>query len=125
MFLLTWLVISIYAKTGGKNGRHNNVTDSSNIMAVSYLAVQIFEHQLGSQFRAIPNAQRLQVLRFDHLPPAAFLCALKHAPELTPFGLKISLDDWQLFKVIKENSAKVSQAIKMLTGRQKIPEDEE
>jgi hypothetical protein len=53
------------------------------------------------------------------------LYTLKHAPELTPFGLKISLDDWQLFKVIKENSAKVSQAIKMLTGRQKIPEDEE
>jgi len=131
MFLLTWLqfinklVISIYAKTGGKSGRHNNVSDSSNIMAVSYLAVQIFEHQLGTQFRAIPNAQRLQVLRFDHLPPSAFLCALKHAPELTPFGLKISLDDWQLFKVIKDNIEKVSQAIKVLAGRQKMAEDEE
>lgn len=101
MSLLTWLLFklvkSIYAKTGGKNGRHINVTDSSNIMAISYLVVQIFEHQLGTQFRAIPNAQRLQVLRFDHLPPSAFLCALKHAPELTPFGLKISLDNWQLF----------------------------
>ena len=49
------LVKSIYAKTGGKNGRQNNVTDSSNIMAISYLAVQIFEHQLGTQFRAIPK----------------------------------------------------------------------
>jgi hypothetical protein len=81
-------------------------------MAVSYLAVQIFEHQLGTQFRAIPNTQRLHVLRFDHLPPSAFLCTLKHAPELTPFGLKISLDDWQLFKAIKDNSGKVLQAIK-------------
>ena len=133
MFLLTWLqfinklVISIYAKTGGKSGRHNNVSDSSNIMAVSesYLAVQIFEHQLGTQFCAIPNAQRLQVLWFDHLLPSAFLCALKHAPELTPFGLKISLDDWQLFKVIKDNIEKVSQAIKVLAGRQKMAEDEE
>ena len=49
-FFLTshFLFISIYAKTGGKNRRHNDVTDSSNIMAVSYLAVQVFEYQLGS-----------------------------------------------------------------------------
>ena len=50
-------VCSLYAKTGGKNGRHNDVTDSSNIMAVSYLVVQVFEYQLGTQFRAQPHAQ--------------------------------------------------------------------
>ena len=55
IYLAIKLVKSIYAKTGGKNGRHNNVTDSSNIMVISYLAVQIFEYQLGTQFRAIPK----------------------------------------------------------------------
>ena len=88
--------------------------------------MQIFEHQLGSQFHTIPNAQQFQFLQFDHLPLSAFLCALKHAldSELTPFSLKISLDDWQLFKVIKENSENVSQAIKVPAGRWRMSEDE-
>ena len=101
-------------------------------MAVSYLAVEIFEHehQLDAQFRAIPNAQRLQVLGFDHLPPStsyilseSYICI--HALELTPFGLEKSLDDWKIFKEIKDNGEKVLRAIKMLSGRQKMPEDEE
>ena len=90
------------------------MTDSSNIMAVSYIAVQVFEYQLGTQFRALPHAQALPVLRFDHLPPSAFLCALKHAPEVTPFVLKISLEDWELFKIIKDKSVTVLKAMKAL-----------
>ena len=89
-------------------------------MAVSYLAVQVFEYQLGTQFRARPHAQPLPVLRFDHLPPSAFLCALKHAPEVTPFGLKISLEDWELFKVIRDNSRVVINAMKILAGKQRM-----
>jgi hypothetical protein len=36
-------------------------------MAISYIAAQVFEHQLGAQFRAMPHSQALPVLRFDHL----------------------------------------------------------
>ena len=95
-------------------------------MAVSYLAVQVFEYQLGTQFRACPHAQPLPVLRFDHLPPSAFLCALKHAPEVTPFGLKISLEDWELFKVItsRDNGKVVLKAMKTLAGKQKMSADD-
>jgi hypothetical protein len=118
-------VKSIYAKTGGKNGRHSDVTDSSNIMAISYIAAQVFEHQLGTQFRAMPHSQPLSVLRFDHLPQSAFLCALKHAPEVSPTGLKISSDDWKLFKEIKDNGKKVVQALKAFTGKKRLAEDEE
>ena len=63
---------SIYAKTGGKNGRHNNVTDSSNVIDVSYLAVQIFEHQLGTQFHAIPKCSLLNDLEFCGLESPTF-----------------------------------------------------
>ena len=93
-------------------------------MAVSYIAVQVFEYQLGTQFRALPHAQPLPVLRFDHLPPSAFLCVLKHAPEVTPFGLKVSLEDWELFKVIMDNSKVVLNAMKALAGKQKMSEDD-
>ena len=115
----------MYAKTGGKNGRHGDVTDSLNIMAVSNIPTQVFEHNLGSQFRAIPHAQPLPVLRFDHLPPSAFLCALKHAPEVTSTGLKISPEDWKLFKDLKDNSKTVLAALKALAGRKKPAEDDE
>ena len=94
-------------------------------MAVSYLSVQVFENQLGTQFRALPHAQPLPVLRFDHLPPSAFLCALKHTPEVTPFGLKISLEDWELFKVIMEKSKTVLSALKALARKKKVPASED
>ena len=44
---------------------------------------------------------------------------------MTPFGFRISLDDCQLFKVLKDNSEKDSQAIKVLARRQKLRDDEE
>jgi hypothetical protein len=77
----------------------------------------------ATQFCALPHAQPFPVLQFHHLPPSAFLCALKHYPELTPFGLKFSLEDWELFKVIKENSKTVLKAMKALAGKRKMPED--
>lgn len=94
-------------------------------MAVSHVAAQVFEHNLGTQFRAIPHAQPLPVLRFDHLPPSAFLCTLKHAPEVTPTGLKISPEDWKLFKDLKDKSKRVLEALKALAGRKKPAEDDE
>ena len=93
-------------------------------MAISYVAAKVFEHQIGSQFRAIPHAQAIPTLRFDHLPPSALLCILKHSPEITENGLKISADDWKLFKKIKDNSKTVLQALKAF--KQKVTaEDEE
>ena len=57
-----------------KSGGHD-VTDSSNIMASSHLAVQVLKYQLGTQFRPLLHAQPLPVLRFDHLPSSTFLCS--------------------------------------------------
>jgi hypothetical protein len=51
------------------------------------------------------------------------VCALKHAPEVTPFGLKISVEDWELFKVIMDNKM-VLKAMKTLAGKQKMREDD-
>ncbi|KAF8224221.1 hypothetical protein L208DRAFT_1075266, partial [Tricholoma matsutake] len=49
-------VTALYSKTGGKNGKHESVSDSSNICAVSNVAVQIFEYMYGRQFCSIPEA---------------------------------------------------------------------
>ena len=57
-----------------------------------------------------------------NLPPSssAFLCALKHAPEATPSGLRISLEDWELvFKVTMDKSKTVLNAMKALARKKK------
>ena len=50
-----WLVLSISSKSGGKNGTHCWVPEISSIAAISYAPVQIFEHFIGRQFRAVPQ----------------------------------------------------------------------
>ncbi|KAF8231174.1 hypothetical protein L208DRAFT_1067273, partial [Tricholoma matsutake] len=49
-------VIALYSKTGCKNGKHAAVTDASNISAISYIPVQVFEHMHGHQFQEHPDA---------------------------------------------------------------------
>ena len=63
--------------------------------------------------------------QWAHLPSSAFLRALKNAPEVTPFGLKFSSEDWELFKVIIDSSKTVLNAMKALAGKQKMPEDDD
>ena len=51
-------MITIYSKTGGRNGKHAAITDASNISAISYpgLGVQVFKHTYGCLFRDRPDA---------------------------------------------------------------------
>jgi len=44
---------------------------------------------------------------------------------VTPSGLKFSLEDWELFKVIMDSSKTVLNAMKALAGKQKMPEDDD
>ena len=60
--------------------------------------------------------------------PENSLCApsLKHASDVTPFRLKISLEDWEVFKfkIIRDNGKVVLKAMKTLTGKQKMSAEE-
>ncbi|KAF8880856.1 hypothetical protein BD779DRAFT_1612653 [Infundibulicybe gibba] len=108
-----------------QGGRHSWVSDSSNIMAISNIAVQLFEHHLGPRFRDVPHAQVFHVQRYDLLPPSTFLCSLLHTPESTQQGLKLSSDDWEFFKKVTENSRKVLEAVKTCNGRKSQAADDE
>ncbi|THU78024.1 hypothetical protein K435DRAFT_590950, partial [Dendrothele bispora CBS 962.96] len=48
-------VITMYTKGGGKNGKHAAVTSADNISALSYLAVQLFQHAHHGRFKSIPS----------------------------------------------------------------------
>jgi hypothetical protein len=109
-------VLAIYSKSAGKAGKHNWVSDSSNIMAVSNIPIQNFEHFLGVQFWAIHSGQVLHVQRFCLLPLSAFLCTLDSVPTTVESGLKVSQQDWSLFKILKDDSDNIVKAIKSLNG---------
>ena len=51
-------VLVLYSKSG-KNGKHSSVSESSNISAVSYMAVQNFEPMYARQFRSVPAGNLL------------------------------------------------------------------
>ena len=98
MFWLHAIVIAIYSKTGGKNGKHAGVTDASNISAVSYLAVQVFEHMHGRIFRDHPDATAtFQTKQFALLSSNAFLCLLSSMPKTIPMGLELDQKDAEQF----------------------------
>ena len=91
-------MIAIYSKTGGKNGKHAGVTDASNISAVSYLAVQVFEHMHGRIFRDHPDATAtFQTKQFALLSSNAFLCLLSSTPKTIPMGLELDQKDAEKF----------------------------
>jgi hypothetical protein len=68
-------------------------------------------------FRAIHSGQVLHVQRFCLLPSSAFLCTLDSVPTTVESGLKVSQQDWSLFKILKDGSDNIVKAIKSLNGR--------
>ena len=121
ILLVCLLVLAIYSKTGGKNGKHSSITESSNISAVSYLVLPVFEHMLGQQFRSIPEKlQSLQSKKFTLLPSTAFLCTLDSAPRSAiETGLQIGTLDHARFSMLTKHISKILTVLKALRSRGK------
>ncbi|KAJ7693090.1 hypothetical protein B0H17DRAFT_873689, partial [Mycena rosella] len=85
----------------GKFGKHEPVTESSNISALSKISVQVFENLHGAQFRSIPMATAvLQTKQFAHIPSINFLCLLSAAPKIVPTGLELGAEDSERFRTL-------------------------
>lgn len=119
VWLVVITVIAIYTKTSRISGLHSNITITSSIGVVSNLAVQVFEHHIGSQFWAIPHSQVLHLKRFEFLSSSAFLCAVTDTPSLTENSLKLSEVDWMSFKDLtsRELKPKIFEGIRSLNKR--------
>jgi hypothetical protein len=66
-------VITMYEKSAGKAARHAWTSKSTSIGAISYIAVQCYEHTRQRRFRPMECAAT-RTARFHHLPAFAFLC---------------------------------------------------
>jgi len=49
-------VIALYLKGGGKNGKHAAVSSISNVVAISYVGVQVFQQMHRHIFRPVTSA---------------------------------------------------------------------
>ena len=108
------------AKGGGKYGKHEPVTESSNIAALSKISVQVFEPGHGAQFRAIPTSTAmLQTKQYAHIPPIYFLCLLTSAPNVVSTGLELCPEDVQRFKILTKGTNRFHDAMKLFrkTGK--------
>jgi hypothetical protein len=113
-------VLSISSKSGGKNGTHCWVPEVSSIAAVSYAPVQLFEHFIGRQFRAVPQALTwLQVKQFTLLPAESFLCALDNAPWriMETENLQISASDTTRFDRLSKQAQNIMSVIKNINSK--------
>jgi len=48
-------VIAMTSKSGGKNGKHCDITESSTIAAISLLSIQVFQQDHSCYFHSIPE----------------------------------------------------------------------
>jgi hypothetical protein len=113
-------VLSIYTKSGGKNGKHGWVQEVSSIAAVSYTPVQIFENLIGRHFRAVPQALTwLQVNQFALMPSSSFLCVLDEAPWriMESQNVQVSALDSARFDKLARQKQQIILAIKMINSR--------
>ena len=118
----------MYSKTGGKNGKHADITESSSISAVSYLAVQIFQYNVSRQF-SIFTTMPFQTKQFLHLPPHQFLCLVESKVLLTPGSpfVEISLADFTRFRTLESGQRELEAALKAFRKRKPsgIPDTED
>ena len=63
----------MYEKSNGKGARHAWTSSTMSIGALSYIAVQCYQHARQRQFRPMECAAT-RTTHFSHLPSLAFLC---------------------------------------------------
>ncbi|KAJ7914140.1 hypothetical protein B0H13DRAFT_1537995, partial [Mycena leptocephala] len=101
-------------------GKHEPVTDSSNISALSKISVQVFENLHGTHFRSIPTATAVvQTKQLAHIPPSNFLCLLSAPPKPAPTGLELTPEDSERFKTLSRGLVKFEEAMKLFRKRGK------
>jgi hypothetical protein len=88
----------------GKNGKHSSVSESSNISAVSYMAIQVFEPMYARQFCSVPSATAIfQAHQYLLLSSFHFLTLLdynlKDSSQQQGSILELSLADFAPCKI--------------------------
>ena len=120
-------VIAMYAKTGGKNGKHSSINESSNIAAVSYICLQVFEFFIGHQFHAVTEAtSTFQTKQFLTIPSFQFLSLVdtKILDSKAP-SIELSPPDITRFRALQLGEREFTIALKLYRKRGKNSNEDE
>ncbi|KAF6765888.1 hypothetical protein DFP72DRAFT_996748 [Ephemerocybe angulata] len=112
----------MYSKTAGKNGKHAAITESSNITAISYIGLRVWEHTSENNFKGHPDSTYMtQSNRYAHLPPFHFLMVLAQTSVVVTAGGDLRLNDEYMahFKNIKSQESQIRASLQIFTGRKK------
>ena len=111
----------MYSKTGGKNGKHSAITESSSIAAVSYLAVQLFQYRIARQFRSVPDATAIfQTKQFLLLSSLQFLCLIDTKitdAQLAASFIELTPDDVDRYRALRNGEKELTAVIKLSKKR--------
>jgi hypothetical protein len=113
-------VVALYSKTAGNTGKHSAINESSNIAAVSYLAVQVFQHRLGRQFRSVPDATALfQTNQFLLLSSMQFLCLVETVlpPQQSSSSIELLPQGLDRYKDFRNGQKELTTALKLSKRR--------
>lgn len=58
------------------------------------------------------------------IPSSHFLCTLKHMPQASETGLKISADDFQMFKILKMKLTTITATASEMGKRKRLTQNE-
>ena len=110
----------LYSKSAAKNGKHGAVSEKSNISAVSYMVVQLYEPVLCTvqsgkmTFRDCPDRlSLLQVKEYALMISSQFLTVLLQKLALIPTGpgLNLSKMDSGSFSSLNRLSCQLKKAV--------------
>jgi hypothetical protein len=111
-------VVSFSSKNAGKNDKHSDITESSNIAAVSNLAVQLFQYRdFGRQFCSIPNAtaifQTRQYLLISSIQFLYLLDTKLSSSQPSAPSIELLAQDIECYKDLKQGEKEITQALKL------------
>ncbi|KAF9470157.1 hypothetical protein BDN70DRAFT_845950 [Pholiota conissans] len=103
-------VLAMYSKTGGANFKNEWVSSTTNISAVTKIAVQVFEYSHGCHSTSKPTKTAiLSVHQFAHLPSSNVLTLLLSKPRnINDTGLDLSENDIALFRRLDTNDGRAA-----------------
>ena len=109
----------MYSQSGGKGSTHAWLSDSTNIGAISYLVVQIYEYGYHRNFRTVHQRNAaLHTGTYALLPSDLFLRTLDATPSLSQDSRTLTLDDkhLQIFNELRVNLQDILMAVKAIVA---------
>jgi hypothetical protein len=107
-------VIALYSKGAGKNGKHAAVPAISNIAAISYVGLQVFQRMHRHIFRPVTSATVcFGTNQYQLLPSTSLLCWLSASPQVKNNNVEIQTDDLRTFGALKRDVKKLEAAVKL------------